>query len=102
MDGPESRRLRQVMAGMAGGDTAMLVALVEEFGVGLRAVVRRTLFALGRRDLLADPADVTDLVTTAALEIYDRAAAWDPEGAPPWVWAEQSIRTALAGEVMAA
>ncbi len=97
--GPNGPRLQELMAGMAGGDTAMLVALVEEFGTPLRNLVRRTVFSFGRRDLLADPADVTDLVTTAALELFDRAAAWDPDGAPPWVWAERAIRAALAAHV---
>jgi hypothetical protein len=99
MDAVERARLREVMAGMAEGDMAMLVALVEEFGTPLRGVVRRTLFSFGRRDLLADPADVTDLVTTAALEVFDRAAAWQPDGAPPWVWAERAIRASLAAHV---
>jgi hypothetical protein len=84
------------MTGMAAGDAAMLVAFVVEFGTPVRSLVRRTVFSFGRRDLLTDEADVTDLVTTAALEIFDRAGAWDPDGAPPWVWAERAIRSALA------
>jgi hypothetical protein len=96
MDSIDRDRLREVMAGMAAGDAAMLVAFVVEFGTPLRSVVRRTVFSYGRRDLLTDDADVTDLVTTAALEVFDRAAGWDPDGAPPWVWAERAIRAALA------
>jgi len=99
MDSVERARLREVMAGMAAGDMAMLVALIDEFGTSLRNVVRRTVFAFGRRDLLADPADLTDLVTTAALEVFDRAGGWDPDGAPPWVWAERAIRSAVAVQV---
>jgi hypothetical protein len=96
MDSIDRDRLREVMAAMADGDAAMLVAFVGEFGPPVRNLVRRTIFSFGRRDLLTDEADVTDLVTTATLEIFDRAAAWDPDGAPPWVWAERAIRAALA------
>jgi len=99
MEGVERARLREVMAGMAAGDAAMLVAFVDQFGTPLRSLVRRTVFSFGRRDMLVDPADVTDLVTTAALEIFDRAPAWKPDGAPPWVWAERAIRSALAASV---
>lgn len=99
MDSVERARLQEVMAGMAAGDMAMLVALIDEFGSPLRGVVRRTLFAFGRRELLVDPSDLTDLVTTAALEIFDRAGAWDPAGAPPWIWAERALRSALASHV---
>ncbi len=62
-------RLREVMAGMAAGDIAMLVAFVTEFGTPLRNLVRRTVFAFGRRDVLDDAGEVTSLVTTAALAI---------------------------------
>jgi hypothetical protein len=96
MEAAQRDRLREVMSGMAQGDAAMLVALVVEFGPPLRNLVRRTVFSFGRRDLLTDDADVTDLVTTAALEIFDRAGGWDPDGAPPWLWAERAIRAALA------
>lgn len=99
MDGVERARLQEVMAGMATGDLAMLVALVDEFGPALRSLVRRVVFSFGRRDLLADPADVTDLVTTAALTLFDRAAGWDPQGAPPWIWAERAIRADLAAHI---
>lgn len=99
MESAQRDRLRTVVAGMAAGDAGMLVAFVNEFGVPLRAVVRRTVFSFGRRDVLDDPGEVTGLVFTAALEVFDRAAAWNPDGAPPWVWAERAIRTALAHDV---
>lgn len=99
MDSVERDRLRELMAGLVEGDMATLVAFVSEFGTPLRALVRREVFSFGRRDVLSDPADVTDLVTTVALEIFDRAASWDPDGAPPWVWAERAIRSALAARV---
>ncbi len=99
MDSVDRDRLREVMVGMAAGDMAMLVAFVTEFGTPLRGLVRRTVFAFGRRDVLDDPGEVTSLVTTAALEIFDRADAWDDTGAPPWVWAERAIRSAIARQV---
>jgi hypothetical protein len=99
MEAEDRDRLRVVMDGMAEGDMAMLVALVNEFGSSLRSLVRRTVFSYGRRDVLDDPGEVTSLVTTAALEIYDRADAWDPDGAPPWVWADAAIRSAIARQV---
>lgn len=99
MEIADRERLQVVMAGMAEGDMAMLVAFVNEFGTPLRGLVRRTVFGFGRRDVLDDPGEVTSLVTTAALEVFERAAAWDPEGAPPWVWAERAIRAAIARQV---
>jgi hypothetical protein len=99
MDSVDRDRLREVMAGMAAGDMAMLVAFVTEFGTPLRSLVRRTVFAFGRRDVLDDTGEVTSLVTTVALEIFDRAGAWDESGAPPWVWAERAIRAAIARQV---
>jgi hypothetical protein len=99
MDSVDRDRLREVMVGMAAGDMAMLVAFVTEFGTPLRGLVRRTVFAFGRRDVLDDPGEVTSLVTTAALEIFDRADAWDASGAPPWIWAERAIRSALARQI---
>lgn len=99
MDSVDRDRLREVMAGMAAGDMAMLVSFVTEFGTPLRSLVRRTVFAFGRRDVLDDAGEVTSLITTAALEIFDRAAVWDESGAPPWVWAERAIRAAIARQV---
>lgn len=99
MESAQRDRLREVMAGMAAGDVAMLVAFVTEFGTPLRGLLRRIVFSFGRRDVLDDAGEVTSLVTTAALEVFDRASGWDPEGAPPWVWAERAIRTAVARQV---
>ena len=99
MNSVERDRLREVMAGMAAGDMAMLVAFVSEFGTPLRGVVRSIVFSFGRRDVLDDPGELTSLVTTVALEIFDRADAWDPEGAVPWHWAERAIRSSIARQV---
>jgi hypothetical protein len=99
MDSVERDRLREVMAGMAAGDMAMLVAFVSEFGTQLRGAVRSIVFSFGRRDVLDDPGELTSLVTTVALEIFDRADAWDHAGAVPWVWAERAIRSSLARQV---
>ena len=99
MDSVDRDRLRAVMGGMAAGDMAMLVAFVTEFGTPLRGLIRRIVFSFGRRDVLDDPGEVTSLVTTAALEVFDRAEAWDDTGALPWVWAERAIRAAVARQV---
>jgi len=38
-------------------------------------------------------------VHSAAFEILNRAGSWDPAGAPPWVWAANAIRSAVAREI---
>ena len=80
------------MAQMAARDPAALFAFVAAFGSRLAGVVRRQLFAFGRRDVAARSDDVDFLVQSAALVLYDRAASWSPDGALPWVWAERAIR----------
>lgn len=82
----------RLMAQMAAGDPAAVFALVASFGGRLAGVVRRQLFAFGRRDVAADPHEVDYLVQSAALVLFDRAASWSPDGALPWTWAERAIR----------
>ena len=82
----------RLMAQMAAGDPAAIFAFVAAFGGRLAGVVRRQLFAYGRRDMAADPHDIDFLVQSAALVLYDRAASWSPDGALPWTWAERAIR----------
>ncbi len=95
----QRQRVVELMAAMAGGDGRAVFALVDEFGDGLRSGVRGQLRAYGRADLLRDPDEVAHLVLTAAFEIHDRAASWQPAGAPPWVWAASAIRAAIALEI---
>jgi hypothetical protein len=92
-------RLVELMVTMAEGDQSAVFALVEEFGGSIAAVIRGQLASYGRRDLLRDPEEVTGLVHTAAFEILDRAGAWDPTGAPPWVWARRAIRAAVVTQI---
>lgn len=85
----------RLMAQMAAGDPAAVFALITSFGGRLAGVVRRQLFAFGRRDVAADPHDVDYLVQSAALVLFDRAASWSPDGALPWTWAERAIRAEI-------
>jgi len=96
---PDPDRLSELMVRMAAGDGAAVFTLVDEYGGTLAGVVRRHLVAWGRTDLLRNEREVDHLVQTAALVLFDRAAAWRPGGAPPWVWAAAAIRHALAREI---
>jgi DNA-directed RNA polymerase specialized sigma24 family protein len=97
---PDDRaRLDQLMAAMAIGDAAAVFAFIEHFGADLARLVRATLRSWGRIDLLRSPDEVDFLVQSAAFEIHDRAAAWNPDGAPPGVWGAHAIRAAIARDV---
>jgi hypothetical protein len=87
--------LGQIMAGLAAGDQAYLFALCDHFTPQLRGVVRTVLDDFGRRDLLARPDDLHDLVFEVAEEIAGHASAWRPDGALPWRWADLAIRARL-------
>ena len=92
-------RLVTLMAAMAEGDQGAVFALVAELGHHLAGTVRAQLRSYGRHDLLRDPDEVQGLVLTAAFEILDRAGSWDPDGAPPWVWARHAIHAAVVREI---
>lgn len=98
---PAAERLHLVtlMAAMAEGDQGAVFALVADLGHHLAGTVRAQLRSYGRHDLLRDPDEVGGLVYTAAFEILDRAGSWDPDGAPPWVWARNAIRAAVVREI---
>lgn len=87
--------LEELMAAMAEGDAAALFAFVHHFGGALAWVIRNLLQEFGRRDLLQDRDEIDGLVQDAAFVLFDRAAAWDPAGALPWVWAGQAIRAVV-------
>ena len=89
----------RLMAQMAAGDPAAIFAFVAAFGGRLAGVVRRQLFAFGRRDVAADPREVDFLVQSAALVLYDRAGGWSPDGALPW---SEGARTDVWNHVEAA
>lgn len=91
-------RIGELMARMARGEVEALLDFVREFGSSLRRVVRTTVFGYGRRDVL-DGDGLEELVLVAGFALFDRASGWDPAGAPPWVWADRAIRSALAAHI---
>ncbi|MGZ4703830.1 MAG: hypothetical protein ACXWCM_03090 [Acidimicrobiales bacterium] len=95
----ERVRLVTLMAAMAEGDQGAVFALVAELGHHLAGTVKAQLRGYGRHDLLRDQDEVEGLVLTAAFEILDRAGSWDPDGAPPWVWARNAIHAAIVREI---
>ena len=99
MDDADQARLDELMGWMAAGDGAATFAFIDEFGGELARVVRSILRTYGRTDLLRSPEEVDFLVQSAALVIFDRASAWKPGGAPPWVWARLAIRAAVVRDI---
>ena len=77
-----------VMARLAEGDRAGVLTLREHFRPELAAAVRRV---ARRRHAALDADAVDELVTDLALELGHLAGAWDPAGAPPWVWARHRV-----------
>ena len=97
---PETQdRLIELMVAMAEGDAAAVFPFVDTFGPDLARMIRAQLRSYGRLDLVHDADELTGLVQSAAFEILDRAGSWDPTGAPPWVWAANAIRAAVAREI---
>ena len=92
-------RLTALMVAMAEGDHAAVFPFVETFGPDIARMIRHQLRSYGRLDLLRNPDEITGLVHSAAFEILNRAGSWDPAGAPPWVWAANAIRSAVAREI---
>lgn len=89
---PDRDRVAVLVDRMAAGDIAAVVPFIAEFGDALARVVRRQLGSYGRHDVLADRAQIDELVQEAALVIFDRAGAWSRDGgAAPWTWAERAI-----------
>lgn len=95
----ERVRLVALMAAMAAGDRGAVFALVAELGHHLAGAVQAQLRGYGRHDLLRERGEVDGLVLTAAFEILDRAGSWNPDGAPPWIWAGHAIRAAVVREI---
>ncbi len=80
--------LATVMARLAEGDRAAVLTLRERFRPELARAVR----AVARqRHARLDADEVDELVTDLALELGTLAGAWDPAGAPPWVWARHRV-----------
>jgi len=95
MEAAERAELEMLMRCMADGDVLALFTFLDRFGDRLGATVRRLIRPFGRDDVLRDPAQVDELVQTAALAIFDHASGWSADGALPWTWAERAIRADL-------
>jgi hypothetical protein len=91
-------RLTEVMARMAGGDTAALEVLYVGFGDPIRSLIRKELRRLGVTSI--DPADVDGLTLDVCTELYRRAGSWDPShGVAPWTWARLRVRAIVCAHV---
>jgi hypothetical protein len=91
-------RLTEVMARMAGGDTAALEVLYVGFGDPIRSLIRKELRRLGVTSI--DPADVDGLTLDVCTELYRRAGSWDPShGVAPWTWARLRVRAIVGAHV---
>jgi hypothetical protein len=95
----DRERVAELMRRLADDDLGAIVPFIKEFGGCLAGPVRRTLRGFGRHDVLADRRRVDELVQEAAFVIAGKAAAWSPDGALPWTWAERAIRQAVVAEL---
>lgn len=96
MEAAGFRRVAALMARMAGGERDALYELYREFGGAVAGALRAELRRLGL--VRVAPEDVDGLVLDACLDLFDRAASWDPaRGVLPWTWARLRLRaTAVA------
>jgi hypothetical protein len=91
-------QLTDVMAGMAGGDTAALEVLYISFGDPIRSLIRKELRRFGVTSI--DRADVDGLTLDVCTELFRRAGSWDPaHGVAPWTWARLRIRAIVSAHV---
>lgn len=89
MDVERMQRLADLMAAMSGGDTEAMFALRVEFGGSISAAVRG---ALRARATVCAREEVESLVVDVCLMLFERAAAWSPDGgALPWTWSRKRI-----------
>ena len=84
------------MARLREGDEGAVWALHEVARPHLERLIRAE---CRRLDLHLSGGEVAGLVLDAALELGDLAGAWRPDGALPWVWALQRIRSLVHREV---
>ena len=88
-------RLAAIMAAMAGGDRAAVVALYREFGAQLASVLRAELRRQGVHFVSAD--DLDGLVFDTCMVLEHLAGSWDPtRGVLPWTWAKMRLRTVVS------
>lgn len=89
MDRSGYARVTQLMDRMAGGDSAAVFCLQAEFAPQLAAALRRV---LSGRGVELPRSEIEELVADLALELYEHAGGWRPEGgALPWVWAARRV-----------
>jgi len=96
---PTPDELGQCMARMAAGDDAAVFTFARLFGDQVERAVRQAVGGMGRRDVLVDRDEINGLVLDVCLLIHDKAAGWQPGGAPPWVWARSAIRQLVSRSV---
>lgn len=98
MDTTRRERLRDVMAAMAVGDTAMVFSLVNEFGDELEKAARYHVRSL---DLRVGDDDIKALVNEFAMALFDAGGAWRADGgALPWVWASRRLRQIVIDQLL--
>jgi DNA-directed RNA polymerase specialized sigma24 family protein len=85
-----------IMARMAERDPSALDELLACYGPTLASVMRSHLTSMGWQH--PGPDEAHDLMMEAALELWDHAGSWRPEGGSlPWWWAGARLR-AIAAE----
>jgi len=91
-------RLEELMARLADGDQAAVIALYVEFATPISAALRSHLRAVGCDGI--GRADLDGLVLDACFALADCARAWRPDGgALPWVWAARRLRVLASAHV---
>lgn len=87
-ESPAVDDLVTIMARLADGDGRALVDLLEAHGAQIGRVIGGIARSRGAR---LRTSEHQELLLEAALVIAELAAAWDPAGAPPWVWAYRRL-----------
>lgn len=91
MERERRARLADIMSAMAGGDDAMIVALMHEFRPELERAVRFHARNVSSRPITS--ADVNSLVADYAMTISDVAHSWRADGGSlPWTYATARLR----------
>lgn len=88
--------VRLIMERLAAGDRAALVTLINDHGGALATVARDRLREIG---VTPHPELIGELIVELAVTLAEVAAAWDPDGALPWVWARRRLQAAVDGHV---